>query len=89
MRNLARFIDELENNSISDNKISIKSTSELTEKDLNDIKLLQEVHPDWYKPTKARITIMLDRDILDVLKSEGKGYQTRINTILREAVLGK
>lgn len=88
MRNLERFIDELEKNSIPD-EISTKGVPRLTEKNLNDIKLLQEVHPDWYKPTKARITIMLDRDILDILKSEGKGYQTRINTILRAVVLGK
>ena len=27
-------------------------------------------------------------DVLDALKAEGKGYQTRINKILRKAVLG-
>jgi uncharacterized protein (DUF4415 family) len=32
---------------------------------------------------KALITIRLDRDILDWLKSQGKGYQTKINAILR------
>ena len=30
----------------------------------------------------------IDKDILEALKAEGKGYQTRINKILRDAVLG-
>ena len=29
-----------------------------------------------------------DKDILEALKAEGKGYQTRIIKILRDAVLG-
>ncbi len=32
---------------------------------------------------KTLITIRLDNDVLDWLKSQGKGYQTRINAILR------
>lgn len=33
--------------------------------------------------TKERITIALDKDILSYLRALGKGYQTRINAILR------
>ena len=33
--------------------------------------------------TKSTITIRLDSDILEWFKSQGKGYQTRINAILR------
>jgi uncharacterized protein (DUF4415 family) len=40
-----------------------------------------------YKPTKASTTVRLDSDVLIWLKSKGKGYQTRINAILREAML--
>ncbi|MBR3600728.1 MAG: BrnA antitoxin family protein, partial [Lachnospiraceae bacterium] len=29
----------------------------------------------------------IDLDVLEALKAQGKGYQTRINSILREAVL--
>lgn len=47
-----------------------------------------EVHPEWYKPTKSKITIMIDNDVLAALKAEGKGYQTRINSILRKEVMG-
>ena len=41
----------------------------------------------FYKPTKQVTTVRIDADVLLWLKSNGKGYQTRINTILREAML--
>ena len=41
-----------------------------------------------YKPTKSKIPIMIDNDVLAALKAEGKGYQTRINAILRKEVMG-
>ncbi len=34
------------------------------------------------EPKKA-ITIRLDSDVLDWFKSQGRGYQTRINAVLR------
>ena len=34
-------------------------------------------------PIKQQLTIRLDADVLEWLKSNGKGYQTRINRILR------
>jgi uncharacterized protein (DUF4415 family) len=41
----------------------------------------------FYKPVKTPTSVRLDADVLVWLKSQGKGYQTRINTILREAML--
>ena len=41
----------------------------------------------FYKPTKQSTTVRVDSDVLHWLKSEGKGYQTRINTILRNAMV--
>ena len=41
----------------------------------------------FYKPTKQSTTVRVDSDVLFWLKSKGKGYQTRINKILREAML--
>jgi uncharacterized protein (DUF4415 family) len=32
---------------------------------------------------KASITIRLDRDVIDWFKSQGSGYQTRMNAVLR------
>ena len=36
---------------------------------------------------KASVSIRLDQEVLDWFKSQGKGYQTRINAILRQAML--
>ncbi len=32
---------------------------------------------------KTQVTIRLDREVLDWFKAQGKGYQTRINAVLR------
>lgn len=34
---------------------------------------------------KQRVTMYLDRDVLERLKAEGKGWQTRANALLRKA----
>jgi uncharacterized protein (DUF4415 family) len=39
-----------------------------------------------WPPTKQQLTIRLDADVLDWLKGNGRGYQTRINRILRAAM---
>ncbi|MGB7979845.1 MAG: BrnA antitoxin family protein [Candidatus Nanopelagicales bacterium] len=40
-----------------------------------------------YRPTKSSTTVRLDTDVLLWLKAQGRGYQTRLNAILREAML--
>jgi uncharacterized protein (DUF4415 family) len=40
-----------------------------------------------YKPNKLATTMRLDADVVQWLKSPGKGYQTRANAILRKAML--
>jgi uncharacterized protein (DUF4415 family) len=40
-----------------------------------------------YKPIKRSTTIRIDADVLAWLRSQGGGYQTRINAILRRAML--
>ena len=39
------------------------------------------------RPIKQATTVRVDADVLLWLKSQGKGHQTRINAILREAML--
>ncbi len=39
-----------------------------------------------WPPAKQQLTIRLDADVLNWLKSNGRGYQTRINHILRAAM---
>jgi uncharacterized protein (DUF4415 family) len=36
-----------------------------------------------WPPVKKQLTIRLDEDVLDWLRGHGRGYQTRINRILR------
>jgi len=40
-----------------------------------------------FRPVKRQITARVDADVLEWLKSQGKGYQSRINAILRREML--
>ncbi|BCS55441.1 BrnA antitoxin family protein [Geobacter sp. SVR] len=37
----------------------------------------------FYRPVKESVTVRLDADVVSWLKRGGKGYQTRLNAILR------
>jgi uncharacterized protein (DUF4415 family) len=41
----------------------------------------------FYRPTKTSTTVRIDSDVLHWLRSHGKGYQSRINAILRREML--
>ncbi len=43
----------------------------------------------FYRPVKKSLTIRLDADLLAWLKAQGRGYQTRINKLLRAAMDGQ
>ena len=45
------------------------------------------VRARFYRPVKQQITARVDADVLDWLKSQGKGYQGRLNAILRREML--
>ena len=59
--------------------------------DTSDIRELRDwsgaVVGKFYRPIKEPVTIRLDADVLAWLKSQGRGYQTRINFLLRRAML--
>ena len=63
--------------------------------DTSDIPELDEafwknaIRNPFYKPTKTATTVRVDSDVLAWLKSQGKGYQTRMNAILRRAMLAE
>ena len=40
----------------------------------------------FYRPPKKAVTMRLDADVLEWLKGYGKGYQTRVNMLLRHAM---
>lgn len=61
--------------------------------DISDIPPLTDafwknaVRNPFYKPTKTATTVRIDSDVLNWLRAQGKGYQSRINAILRQAML--
>jgi len=61
--------------------------------DLSDIPEIRDwsraVVGKFYRPIKKSLTIRLDADLLAWLKSHGRGYQTRINKLLRAAMDGQ
>lgn len=40
----------------------------------------------FYRPIKKPVTVRLDADVTAWLKSQGPGYQTRLNKLLRAAM---
>jgi len=48
----------------------------------------EETGPEsrWSRPRKQRISLRVDREVVDWFKSKGPGYQTRINRILRRVM---
>jgi len=49
--------------------------------------LQKAVRNPLYKPTKTPAYIRLDSDVLVWLKKKGRGYQSRLNAILRDAMI--
>jgi len=43
----------------------------------------------FYRPIKKPVTIRIDADVLAWLRSQGPGYQTRINKLLRILMEGR
>ena len=65
-----------------------KKLQNMTDKDI-DYSDIAKTDEDFWKnaklvlPEKKAISIRLDSDVLEWLKADGKGYQSRINKILR------
>lgn len=70
-------------------KTDWKRLSEMKDQDI-DTSEIPELGEDFFKnaelhiPTKQSVTIRLDADVLEWFKSQGAGYQTRINQLLRQ-----
>ncbi len=60
-------------------------TSDIPE--LSDEEWDAGVRGRFYRPVKQQITARVDADVLDWLKSQGRGYQGRLNAILRREML--
>ncbi len=66
-----------------DGKINTSDIPELTEKFWQNA-----VRNPFYRPLKQQLTLRLDADIIEWLRRQGRGYQTRANALLRDAMLG-
>jgi uncharacterized protein (DUF4415 family) len=67
-----------------ENEIDFSDLPPTTEQDWHDA-----VRGKFYRPIKHQLTVRIDADVLDWLKSQGKGYQSRLNDILRMAMIEK
>lgn len=47
----------------------------------------EAVRGKFFRPLKTQASVRIDADVMEWLKRPGKGYQTRLNAILREAML--
>lgn len=69
---------------MDDNSIDLSSIPELTDE---EFKTGHFVYANSLKIKKTPVHLMLDDDNLEWLKSQGKGYQPRLNKVLRWAKL--
>lgn len=74
MRRELKALDKL-----PDDQIDFSDIPEMTEEDLK--------RPHWiglhYRPGKKSVTFRLDDDVLKWFKAQGKGWQTKMNWVLR------
>ena len=70
---------------IKDEDIDYSDIPPLTEEFWKNAKPFRDRH--LFRPVKESTTVRLDADVLTWLRAEGPGYQTRINAILRSAMM--
>jgi len=65
-----------------------KQLAAMEDKDI-DMSEIDELGDDFFRqaeirvPPKKSVTMRLDSDVIEFFKSQGQGYQTRINKLLR------
>ena len=67
---------------IPDERIDTSDIPELTEEQLR-----RAVRGQMYRPIKKPVTMRLDTDVIQWLKQEGRGYQTKANALLRREMI--
>ncbi|ARD62621.1 toxin-antitoxin system, antitoxin component [Kosakonia radicincitans DSM 16656] len=67
-----------------------KSDGEIDYSDIpstDDVLWAGAVRGKFFRPLKTQASVRIDADVMEWLKRPGKGYQTRLNAILREAMM--
>lgn len=77
----AEILKETEN--VASYEINYDDAPKLSKEELSDFK---PANPEYYKPKKQQITLKIDADVIAAFKKMGKGYQTKMNAVLRKAV---
>jgi uncharacterized protein (DUF4415 family) len=93
LQNMPELTDEQRTNlkrlaSLPYSEIDTSDIPEMTEERFK-LAVQQGIHRGLYRPVKKQITAKVDADVLEWLKSKGKGYQTRVNAILRREMLAE
>jgi uncharacterized protein (DUF4415 family) len=94
--NIVRFSEEEIRNRVKrgETKTDWARVNAMTEEEVERNALEENrrlgIPDDWYKDAyavypveKERITIRIDRDVLQYFRDQGKGYQSRMNAVLR------
>ena len=69
---------------MEDEDIDTSDMPALTQEQLARFVPAKLLNRSLYRPVKIPVKINYDADILEWFRSFGKGYQTRMNTVLRE-----
>ena len=79
---------------VTDEDIEYYQNADLKDgwKTVDEVPLLKALHANkkfqqMYAPRKKSVTTMIDEDVIAWLKRSGRGYQTRLNAILRQAMM--
>jgi uncharacterized protein (DUF4415 family) len=67
-----------------DSEIDYSDIPELTEEFWKNA-----IPSPFYRPVKEQVTVRLDADVIAWLRKKGAGYQTRMNALLRMAMLNE
>ena len=70
-----------------DEDIDLSDMPALTQEQLAKFVPAKLLNRSLYRPVKIPVKINYDADVLEWFRSFGKGYQTRINSVLREYML--
>jgi len=76
-------------------RASLRQLASLPDHDIDTSDIPEMTDEQWqsarrstlHRPLKQQITARVDADVLDWLKGQGRGYQSRLNAILRQAML--
>ena len=72
---------------MKDKDIDTSDMPALTQEQLARFVPAKLLNRSLYRPVKIPVKINYDADVLEWFRSFGKGYQTRINAVLREYML--